>query len=157
MGIIYQFIIFLSTNLLTRCLVSVLVFCVCFALQVYPTKRSPNATKLFEDFFCPEDTQRAKGAHERRPVGPTRHQGARGAPSAPWWVVEPMGTLLTYPNLYKYSKISKALGESRKYCFRRRKFQNDEIQYRGLFRHFAGGGNDHGGVLHHPCCPSDDA
>ena len=40
--------------------------------------------------------------------------------------------------LYKYSKIPKTLGESRKYSFRR-KFQNHEVQSRGLFRYSAGG------------------
>jgi hypothetical protein len=112
---------------------------------------------LLKNFFYPEDTQGAKEAHGRRPVGPTRHQGAPGSLGVLWWIVEPTGSFSTDIHLYKYSKIPKTLGESRKYSFRRRKFQNHEIQSRGLFRHSAGGGNDHGGVLHHPCCPSDDA
>ena len=36
------------------------------------------------------------------------------------------------------------------------KFQNHEIQSRGLLQHFAGGVNDHGVVLHHHPCPFDD-
>ena len=81
----------------------------------------------------------------------------------PWKLLEytrgglwgPLDT--TYLHLYKYSKIPKTLGESRKYSFRRCKFRNHEIQPRGLFCHSSGGGNDHRGVLHHPCCLSDDA
>ena len=33
---------------------SVVVFCVFFTFQVYSTKRSPIATKLFDDFFLDE-------------------------------------------------------------------------------------------------------
>ena len=108
-------------------------------------------------FFWTEDTQRAKEVHGRRPVGSTRHQGAPGALGMPWWVVESTGTFSADFHLYKNSKISKPLGESRKYSFRRCKFQNHQIQSAGLFTHSTGGVSNHGGVLHHPCCPSDDA
>ena len=131
-------------------------FCLYFTLQKINTKRSPNATKLFGDFFYLEDTQGAKGAQGRKLVGPTRHQGAPGAPDSPCWGVEPMGTFSTDFRLYKYSKIPETLGESMKHFFYRRKFHNHEIQSRGLFLHSAGGVNNHGEVLHDPCCPSDD-
>ena len=132
-------------------------FCLFSTLQNINTKRSPNATKLFEDFFWQEETSEASSGHEKMLVGPTRHQGTPGAFGASWWVVGPMGIASNYLQLYKYSKIPKTLGESTKHFSSHRKFQNHEIQSGGLFRHSAGGGNDHGGVLHHPCCPSDDA
>ena len=71
-------------------------------------------------------------------VGHTRHQSMPGASSALWRVVGPMGTVLTYLELYKYSKIAETLGESKKYFFYRCKFQNHEIQSRGLFQYSAG-------------------
>ena len=109
--------------------------------------------KLFGNFFCPEETQGGQEVGQRRTVGPTRHQGVPKAPGVPWWVVGPTGGFSTDLQLYKYSKIPETLGESTKYFFRRRKFQNHEIQSGGLFRHSAGGGNDHGGVHNHPCSP----
>ena len=42
---------FFGTNLLTQCLVPVVVFCLFFTSQKINTKRSPNATKLFGEFF----------------------------------------------------------------------------------------------------------
>ena len=112
---------------------------------------------FLENFFWTKDTQGAKEVHGRRPVGPTRHQGALEGPGAPWWVVGPTGGFSTNYQLYKYSRIPQTLGESRDQSFHSRKFQNHEIQSRGLFQHSAGGGNVHRGVLHLPCCPSDDA
>jgi hypothetical protein len=48
---IRYFISFLATSLLTQCLVPVAVFCLFLVFQKISTKRSPNATKLFDDFF----------------------------------------------------------------------------------------------------------
>ena len=87
---------------------------------------------FLEDFFWTEDTQVAKEVHQRRPVGPTRHQGALEGPGAPWWVVEPMGSFSTDLHLYKYSKIPKTLGESTKHFSSCGKFQNHEIQSRAI-------------------------
>ena len=42
------------------------------------------------------------------------------------------------------------------YFFATASFCPREIPSRGLFRYSAGGGFDHGGLLHQPCCPSDD-
>jgi len=82
------FISFLGTNLLTQCLVPVAVFCLFLDFQIISTKRSPNATKLFDDYFLdirdprsfgrrPDDGQgdgkatgRALGGGARLPCGP---------------------------------------------------------------------------------------
>ena len=47
-AIIYHF---LGSNLLTQCPVPVAIFCLFFVLRNINMKRSPNATKLFGDFF----------------------------------------------------------------------------------------------------------
>ena len=127
----------------------VAVFCLFFTSQKSNIKRSPNATKLFADFLCPEDAQEAQNVHQRGPVGPTRHQGAPEAPSTPWLVVGPMVTFSTASQLYKYSNIPETLGESTKNCF-----SHHEIQSRALFRHSAGGEHDREGVHHPRWCSS---
>ena len=95
-----------GTNLLTECPVSSSVFY--FAEYQYQTKSKCH--KLFGDFFWWERTLEASGAHKRRPMGPTRYQGTPGAPDVPWWVVDPTGTALPCPWLYKYSKSRKPRG-----------------------------------------------
>ena len=97
-------------------------FLLVFTPQNIPIKRSPNAAKLFGDFFGPEDNLGAKEGPEGRPVGTTRHQGA------PWWVMGPMGVSCTASSPYKFPNISETLGESTKHNFNRHKFQNHEIQ-----------------------------
>ena len=75
---------------------SVVVFCLFLVLQNISTKRSPNATKLFGDFFGPEDNLGAKEAPGGGPWGPqdTRVRrrplarpnglwGSRGSPPPP--------------------------------------------------------------------------
>ena len=107
---------------------------------------------FLEIFFYPEDTQEAQDVHKRGPVGPTRHQSTQGPPCVPWWIVGPIGAPSTASQLYKYSNILETLGESTKHNSSHRKFQNHEIQSRGLLRHSAGDVKDH--VHHHPC-PSE--
>jgi len=91
-------------------------------LEIFLDRRHPGAKNCI-----------GGGLHWRRPLGSTRHQGA------PWWVVEPRESFSTDIHLYKYSKIPKTLGESMEHNSSRRKFQNHEIQSRGLFRHSTGG------------------
>ena len=55
--ILQSFYIIFGTNLLTQCQVPVAVFCMFFTSQEINTKRSPNAVKLFVDFFRPKDIQ----------------------------------------------------------------------------------------------------
>ena len=86
-----HFISFFGTNLLTQCQVQVVVFSMFFTSQKINIKRTPNAAKLFVDFFGPEDIQWAKEVPKREPEVSTRHQGAPGGPGAPWWVVPTSG------------------------------------------------------------------
>ena len=60
----------------------VTVFLLVFTSQKINTKRSPNAAKLFEDFFGPEDIQWAKEVPEGSSEESTTHKGALGGPGA---------------------------------------------------------------------------
>jgi hypothetical protein len=61
---ICYFISFFGTNLLTQCPVPVAVFCLFLVFQEISTKLSPNAMKLFDDFFL---DKRDPGSFGRRP------------------------------------------------------------------------------------------
>ena len=122
-------------------------FCMFFTSQIINTKKSPNAAKLFVDFFGPEDNQWAEEVHGGCPEGGTTHQGALGGPCTPWWVVPTSGAPQTASLLYKYPNIPETLGESTKINSSRRRVQKHQIQSR-----------DHlGGVHHVHWCLSDDA
>ena len=112
-------------------------FCLFFTLQNISTKRSPNAVKLFGEFFGPEDTLWAEKAHRRSPMGTTRHKGALERPGATLWFVPPPVASHTDSLLCKYPNISETLGESTKINSSRRKFQKHQIQS----RHHHGGGS----------------
>ena len=63
-----------------------------FASQKINTKRSPNAAKLFGEFFWAK--RHGMGQRNTRGVPPrgcTTHLGVSGGPGAPWWVVPPSG------------------------------------------------------------------
>ena len=125
-----------------------LLFFACFLVHRISIPNGVQMPQNFlEIFFWTKDTQGAKEVHERRPMGPTRHQGVPEAPGVPWWVVGPTRGFSTTSQLYKYSDIPETLGESPKHNSSCRKFQNHEIQSRALFRHLAGGEHDHGGFI----------
>jgi hypothetical protein len=127
--------------------VPVAVFCLVFYLQKIHIKRSPNAAKLFGEFFGPEDIQRTEEVPERGPEVGSTHHGVPEAHGAPWWVMPSSETSCTASLLYKYPNIPETLGESTKINSSRRKFQNHQIQSRHHQR----------GVHHVHWCLSDDA
>ena len=100
-----------------------------FTSQEINTKRSPNAAKLFVDFFGPEDIKWAKKAPEGSSEGSTTHQGTQEAqarqgglcppgPGAPRWVV-PTSVASRTPSLhYKFPNIPKPFGVNldQKFC-----------------------------------------
>ena len=71
-----QFYIIFGTNLLTQCQVSVVVFCLLMVFQEIGTKRSPNARKLFDDFFWTRETLEASGGDQKANEETARQQGA---------------------------------------------------------------------------------
>ena len=111
------------------------------------TKHSPNATRLYGDFFGLEDIKWAEEACGGCSEGSTTHQGAPGGPSAPRWVVPTSGAPRTPSLLYKYPNMPETIGESTKYSSSCRRVRNHQIQSR----------HHHGGVHHFHWCLSDDA
>ena len=83
---------------------------------------------FMENFYGPEQTQRALAAPGGCPEGGRTHQGARGGPGMPWWVLLTSGAPRTASLLYKYPNIPETLGESTKYSSCRRRVQNHQIQ-----------------------------
>jgi hypothetical protein len=71
-----QFYIIFGTNLLTQCLVPVAVFCLFLVLQKIYTKRSPNATRLFDDILWTKETLEASGEDQKTYEETARQQGA---------------------------------------------------------------------------------
>ena len=118
-----------------------------FTSQDINTKQSPNAVKLFVEFFGPEDNQWAEEAPGGCSEGTTPHQGALGGPGAPWWVLPTSGAPRIASLLYKYPNIPETLGESTKINSSRLRVQKHQNQSR----------HHHGGVHHFHWCLSDDA
>uniref|UniRef100_R7W210 Peptide transporter PTR1 n=1 Tax=Aegilops tauschii TaxID=37682 RepID=R7W210_AEGTA len=85
------------------------------------TKGSPNAAKLFEDFFGPQDIQWAKEVPEGSPDMGLFFSRTPGGPGAPRWVV-PTSVASRIASLpYKFPNIPKTLEEAIDQKFRRRK------------------------------------
>src|SRR4051812_34945278 len=91
-------------------------------------RRSPNATKLHNDFLWTKRKKLGPGCTWGGPEEGTTHQGAPGGPSAPWWVVPTSGAPRTASLLYKYPQNTRTLGESTKYSSSRCRVQNHQIQ-----------------------------
>ena len=95
---------------MTQCQCQLLFFCLFLTSQEINIKQSPNAVKLFVDFFGPEDTYWAKQVPEGSSEGSTTHQGAPGPPGAPRWVV-PTSVASRTPSLhYQFPNIPKPFG-----------------------------------------------
>ena len=153
-AIVCNYISFFGTNLLTQCLVLVAVFCF-FGFQRNSTKWSPNATKIFGDFFL---HKRNLGSFRRRPEASRRlHKATGHAPGGrrvalwgPHDSVWPNSTSINSKILENHQRARRNnLSAAASLC-------SSAIPFGGLFRYSAGGGIDHGGLLHQPCCPFDD-
>ena len=128
------------------------LFFPCFwASQKRNTERSPNGIKLHDDFSW---TRRHPGDLESKPEEP--RGGGKGGGRAPN-LVGP--SRVSWPNSFAhiYSYTPKPSGEPWKHFSTAATFCTHEIPYRGLFRHPARGGFDHGGLLHQIYYPSDEA
>ena len=69
------------TNILIQCPVLVPVCCMFFVSQNIHIKQSPNAIKIYEDFCFGIFMNFEKWNQcNRRPIAPTRHQGAARGP-----------------------------------------------------------------------------
>ena len=158
MGFIIHFYIIFGTNLLTKGPVQIAVF---LPISVFRRKGISNRVQTEWNFRAsyfwnkrnPGDLEwkstKQRGGHE---VG-RRAQGGRHAPP-PWWV--PRGsTDLLLPPIYTHIP-RKHPGAPRNPISTIATFCTQEIPSWGLFRSSAGGGIDHGGLLHQHHSLSDD-
>ena len=114
--------------------------------------------ETFAMIFLDQKTSRGLGVHVRKatrePQGREARPGGRARPP-PLWAPRDSTDLLILPI---YSHISqKQRGEPQKHFSIAASFCTHEIPSMGLFGRPAGGGFDHGGLLHQHHCPFDEA
>ena len=151
MGFIIHFYIIFGTNLLTGGPAQIAVFCLfqCFAEKEYQTESKRNET-FGNVIFGTNVIQRTWSGRQETNEESTR-QGARPPPS---WA--PRGsTDLLLPPIYVHIP-RKHPGAPRNPISTAATFCTQEIPSWGLFRSSAGGGIDHGGLLHQHHSLSDD-
>ena len=158
MGFTMHFYIIFGTNLLTQSPVPVSVFSPCFSVsQKRNTKRGPNGMKLLRWFFLDQKTSRGLGPYVKTS---TRRARGRGARLPPWARPPPSwgprcSTDVLLPPIYTYVPPNYQI-RSQKPNSTAATFCTREIPSWGLFRRPAGGGIDHGGLLHRHHSLSDD-
>ena len=156
-GLYYALYIIFGTNLLTGGPVQIAVFCLfqCFAEKEYQTESKRNET-FGRVIFGTNVIQRTWSGHQEIIEEATRQGGAPaplGAPP-PLWAPRNSTDLLLSPI---YTLIPwKHPGEPRNTFSTATTFCTREIPSWGLFRRSAGGGIDHGGLLHQQHSLSDD-
>ena len=157
MGLFIHFHIILGTNLLTGGPAQITVFCLfqCSIENEYQTESKWNET-FGNVIFGTNMIQRTWSGRQATDEEATR-QGSTPTPQArppPSWA--PRGsTDLLLPPIYTYVP-SKHQGAQRKPNSTAATFCTREIPSWGLFRSSAGGGIDHGGLLHQHHSLSDD-
>ena len=124
-----------------------------FAEKEYQTESKRNET--FAMIFLDQKTTRRLGDEfggaTRRPQG---RRACLGGSPPPLWAPRDSTDLFLLPI---YSHISpNQQRHPRKHFSTATTFCTREIPSRDLFRHPAGGGFDHGGLLHQLYCPSDE-
>ena len=158
MGFNLPFYIIFGTNLLTKGPVQIVVFfCLfqCFAEKEYQTESKRNET--FERvIFGTNVIQETWSGHQGSSEGVTRQEGAPQGVGAPPTLVGPSQLHRPTSFTYIYSYTLKTSRRSTKPLFHQRTFYTHEIPSWGLFRCSAGGGIDHGGLLHRHHSLSDD-
>ena len=148
-GFILHFYIIFGTNLLTQGLVQIVVF---LPISVFRRKRISNGSKWNETFgsviFGTNVIQRTWSGRQATNKAATR-QGVRPPPCAcppPSWAPRGSTDLLLPPTYIHIPR--KHLGAPRNPISTAATFCTQEIPSWGLFRSSAGGGIDHGGLLH---------
>ena len=156
MGFIIHFYIIFGTNLLTGGPAQIVVFAYFSVSQKRNIKQSPNGMKPSGEFFWnkhdPEDlewtSRKKQGCHEAG-----RRACPLGTPPPSWapcsstdLLISPIYTLIPW----------KHPGEPQNHFSTAATFCTREIPSGDLFRWSAGGGLDHGGLLHQHHSLSDD-
>ena len=159
MGFNMLFHIIFWTNLLTRGPVPVSVFFAYFrVLQKRNNKRSPNGMKPLGTWFLEQTWSRGLGVYvkqsTRRARGRWRAYPPPQARPPPSWG-PCCSTDVLLPPIYTYVPPNHQ-GHPRKPNSTAATFCTREIPSWGLFRRSAGGGIDHGGLLHQHHSLSDD-
>ena len=158
MGFIIHFYIIFGTNLLTGGPTQIAIFFAYFSVsQKKNIKRRPNGMKSSGAWFWKQTWSRGLGVDVKQS---TRRPRGRGACLPPWahpppsWA--PRGsTDLLPPPIYTYVRRNHR-GAPRKPNSTAATFCTREIPSWELFRRSAGGGIDHGGLLHQHHSLSDD-
>ena len=151
MGFPLDFYIIFGTNLLTKGLVQIAIFCLfqCFAEKEYQTESKRNKT-FGRVIFGTNVIQRTWSASQEAAKAATRVEGAPPISWAPW-----AATDVLLPPIYTHvprkhpGNQQKTISTAVTFCIR-------EIPSWSLRRRSAGGGIDDGGPLHHLQGPSDE-
>ena len=151
MGFTMHFYIIFGTNLLTESPVQIVIFCLfqCFVEKEYQTESKWK--KPLRGSFLEQTQSRRLGVDVkesvRRPWGRTARPPPSWAPrSSTDLFLSPIYTLIPWNHR----------GEPRNTSSNAATFCTREVPSWGLFRRSAGGGFDHGGLLHQHHSPSDD-
>ena len=145
-----QLYIIFGTSLFTQCQVSAAVFFAYFLFEEISTRRSRNAMKHFNDLFPDKRHPRSFG---KRPEGKQGDDKAIGRPNASW---APPGSV--WPNSTSINSLKSGNQQrvTRNTFSGTACFCSSMVPSGGLFRYSVAAGIDHRGLLHQPCCPSDD-
>ena len=150
-AIICNYISFFGTNLLTQCPVPVAVFLLVFVFsENHYQKESKREKKIGLIFSEPEETHEASGEDQKSHEEATSLEGAPPglwAPRCPSWPNSSTINSQIFP-IYQRERRENLSAAASLY--------SSAIPSGGLFQYSTGGGIDHGGLLHQPCCPSDD-
>jgi len=157
MGLFIHFYINFGTNLLTRGPAQIVFFCLfqCFVEKGYQTESKRNET-FGSVIFGTNVIQRTWSGRQA-----TNKEATRQGRAYPPWVCPPPSwaprgsTDLLLPPIYTYIPPNHR-GAPRKPNSTAATFCTREIPSWGLFRRPAGGGIDHGGLLHQHHSLSDD-
>ena len=158
MGFTLHFYIIFGTNLLTGGPTRIAVFFAYFSISKKRNiKWSPNGMKPSGAWFLERTWSRGLGVQVKKQ--PRRPRGWRARPplqGVPPYLVGPSGGHRpTSPPIYTHvprkhpGSQQKTISTAVTFCIR-------EIPSWSLRRHSAGGGIDHGGLLHQHPCPSDE-
>ena len=158
LGFIIHFYIIFGTNLLTGGLAQNCCFFACFRVSKKRNiKPSPNGMKPSETRFTHQIRSRRLGPYvktqKRRPRGRGRAHPHQARPPPSW--APRSSTDLLLPPIHTHIPRNQP-GAPRNPISTAATFCTREIPSWGLFRRSAGGGIDHGGLLHQHHSLSDD-
>ena len=152
MGFVIHFYIIFGTNLLTGGPAQNYCFFAYFSVsQKKNIKRSPNGMKPSGTWFSERTWSTGLGPYVKKATRRARGRGARPPPS---WGPR-CSTDVLLPPIYTYVPLNQQR-HPRKPNSTAATFWTREIPSWGLFRRPAGGGIDHGGLLHQHHSLSDD-